>query len=93
MEYKVKSPKLQDIETKTVNVYASASELGELDSGNLEIDATDIQADLVTADVIRAYNLTIGEVLTPTIASDVLTLDGSSAITASNKIHLVIRLK
>ena len=94
MEYKVNSPKLQDIETKTVELYATAAELGELDSGNLEIAVADIQSDLEATDVIVATNLSISsEALTPTVTDGVLTLDGTSAISAANKIHLVIRLK
>ena len=57
MEYKVASPKLQDIQTKTVEIYATAGELGTISSGNLQISVADIQSGLESSDVIVATNL------------------------------------
>jgi len=92
MEYKVIKSSLQDVQTRTVDLYATAQELGEISAGNLEINADDIQDGLATADIFLAYNHTAVEVMTASITSGVLTLDGSTAVTATDKIHLVVRL-
>jgi hypothetical protein len=92
MEYKVKSANLQDIQTKTIEIFATAQELGSLSSGNLLIPAADIASGLSAGQVFKATNLTLSEELSPSIVSTDLSLDGSSAISASNKIHLIIKL-
>ena len=92
MEYKVKSASLQDIQTKTIEIFATAAELGSLSSGNLLIPVSDIASSLAASQVFKATNLSLSEELTPSIVSTDLSLDGSSAISASNKIHLIIKL-
>lgn len=93
MEYKLKSSALQDIQTKTVELHATAQELGSIDSGNLLIPIADLRDDVEAADIFKATNLTLSEALTPSVVSGNLVLDGSSAISASNKIEIVIKLK
>lgn len=92
MEYKVKSASLQDVATHTQVLYAAASELGEISAGDLLIPVSALVSGFVAADVFVATNLTLSEALTASLADDVITLSGSSAISASNKIHLVIKV-
>lgn len=92
MEYKVSSPKLQDLVTRAETMVAAASELGTLSSGNLLVPAADIKPGLVAADVIHAKNETLGELLTPTISGANLSLDGSTAIIAAHVITLVVKV-
>ena len=92
MEYQVKSAKLQDIQTSTIEIFATAAELGAISAGNLLIPVADIAASLTASQIFKATNLTLSEELTPTIVSMDLSLDGSSAISASNKLHIVIKL-
>jgi hypothetical protein len=92
MEYKVKSPKFQDIITKTVRITAAAGDLGTISGANLVISAADIHADLATADVLVATNVSAGETCTHVVASGDLTIDSTTAITAASIIDLVIKL-
>lgn len=93
MEYKLYSPVLQDIQTSTVELKGTATELGTIDgSGNLLIPTSGLCADFVAANVFSATNLTASEALTATIVGANLVLDGSTALTASNKISLTLRL-
>jgi hypothetical protein len=92
MEYKVSSPKLQDLVTRAETIVAAASELGTISSGNLLVPAADIKAGLVAGDVLHAKNETLGELLTPTISGANLSLDGATAITAGHVITLVVKV-
>lgn len=93
MEYKLNSAKLEDIVTSTQEVFAAASELGTINSGDLEIQASDIKADLAASDVFFAKNLTDDEDLTVSLAAGVLTLEqGDTALTADTKLHLVLKV-
>jgi hypothetical protein len=92
MDYKLVSPKLQDLVTRAETIVAAASELGTISSGNLLIPAADIKSGLVAGDVIHAKNETLGELLTPTISGANLSLDGSSAITAGHVITVIVKV-
>jgi len=92
MDYKVRSPKLQDLVTRAETIVCAASELGTISSGNLLVPAADIKPGLVAGDVIHAKNETLGELLTATISGDNLSLDGSTSITAGHVITLVVKV-
>lgn len=92
MEYKLKSASLQDVVTHTQSVHALASELGEIAAGNLSIPVSALVPGIVAADVFLATNLTLDEALSASLVGDAIVLDGASAISASNKIHLVLKV-
>lgn len=93
MEYKVASPKLQDIQTKTVRITAKASELGTVTATTITIPLADINAEaIVAADVLVANNLTDSTAATPSISGSDLVLT-DVAIAATDLFDLVIRLK
>lgn len=92
MEYKVASAKFQDIETKTVRITATAAELGAVAATTITIPLSDINEDIVAADVLVANNLTDGTAATPSIVGTDLVLT-DVAIAASDLFDLVIRLK
>lgn len=92
MDYKVKSPKLQDLVTRAETIVAAASELGTITAGNVLIPADDIKSGLVAGDVLHAKNETLGELLTATISGSDLSLDGATAITAGHVITLVVKV-
>jgi hypothetical protein len=91
MEYKVLSPKLQDLVTRAETIVAAASDLGSISSGNVLIDANEFKSNLAASDVIYARNETLNELLTATVSANVLTLDGSSAILAAHVITIVVK--
>jgi hypothetical protein len=93
MEYKVASPKLQDIQTKTVRVTAKASELGTVTATTITIPLSAISAVAIEAsDVLVAKNLTDSTAATPSIVGSNLVLT-DTAIAATDLFDLVIRLK
>lgn len=92
MDYKLVSPKLQDLVTRAETMVAAAGELGTLLAGNLLIPSADIKADMVASDVLVAYNETQAEALTATISGDNLSLDGTNAIVATDVIRLTVNV-
>lgn len=93
MEYKLKSAKLQDIVTKTEQLFAKAADLGTISSGNLLIPFADIKPGLVAADILVAKNLTEAEDLTPSISGENLVLTKTTEdVVAAAVIQLVIKL-
>ena len=93
MKYQVSSQKLQDIQTKTVRITASAQELGAVTATTITIPLSDFASDAIAAsDVKVAKNLTDATTMTPSISGSNLVLT-DSAIAATDLIDLVIRLK
>lgn len=94
MEYKTPSPKFQDIETKTLRLTATASELGTVTATTISIPLANLSADsdTVAADVLVAQNYTDGTKATASIVGTDLVLT-DAAIAASDVFQIVIRLK
>lgn len=93
MEYKVASPALQDIETKTLRITAKASELGAVTATTITIPLSAFGPDDIAAtDVLVAKNLTDATAATPSISGTNLVLT-DAAIAATDLFDLVIRLK
>ncbi len=92
MEYKLKSPLLQDIETKTVRITALASELGVVTATTISIPLANLRSDVTAADVLIAQNYTDGTKATASIVGTDLVLT-DAAIAASDVFNLVLRLK
>ena len=92
MDYKLKSPKLQDLVTRAETLVASAGELGTITAGELLIPASDIKDSFAATDVLEAVNVTLGEALVPTIAGTNLSLNGTSAILAAHVIRITVKV-
>lgn len=93
MEYKVTSPQIQDIQTKTLRITAKAQELGAVDATTITIPLAAISEDAIEAtDVLVANNLTDSTAATPTIVGTDLVLT-DVAIAATDLFDIVIRLK
>lgn len=93
MEYKLVSPQLQDIQTKTVRITARAAELGVVTATTITIPLEDIGVDdIAAADVLVARNLTDSTAATPSVVGANLVLT-DAAIAVTDLFDLVIRLK
>lgn len=92
MEYKLLSPKFQNIETKTVILVATASELGTVTATTITIPLTALRSDVTAADVLIARNVTDTTVATASIVGSALVLT-DLAIAAGDIFEVVIRLK
>jgi hypothetical protein len=93
MEYKLVSPQLQDIQTRTVRITAKAQELGAVTATTITIPLENLGSeDIVAADVLVARNLTDATAATASVVGTDLVLT-DVAIAVTDLFDLVIRLK
>lgn len=84
--------RMADLDLSTTVITAAVQDIpgASIDSGNVELDLTKFAAS-GEASVVLAEVPSAGEVATVTVASDVATLDFTSAVSASDVVRVTIK--
>lgn len=95
-DYRIPSPKLQDVAAKTLFLTAKVSDLGAFTTTTITIPLSSIAIDDIEAsDVLKANNLTDATAAVATISGSnlVLTAGGATTFAAGDVMEIVIKLK